>query len=277
MAPDEHTLSELSEADAPSHIRAIYRNIRDTCGVPMAALIFRHLATYPGVLEEIWNGIGPLLQNGYLQNVSARVVQNVSSGELLPPIEENARKLMGLTSEDMGILRKTLDAYNRVNPINLLTMLTLAARLNNTTQASPLPQINRLDRPTVVTGPLPPMTSPSAMTPAARVVINDFGFGDRSKLNSIVPSLFRHLTNWPAYLATIHVMLMPRFRDGSLEKLTRAVHQAMVREAAPISAYLPVLNILSSFPNAVKIISQFSSQNIPMMIVVGRAMRQSVE
>lgn len=277
MSTNEHTLSELSEADAPSHIRTIYRDIRDTCGVPMAALIFRHLATYPGVLEEIWNGIGPLFQNGYLQDVSARVVQNVSSSELLPSIEENARKLMGLTGEDIGILRKTLDAYNRVNPINLLTMLTLTARLDNTTQASPLPQIDRLEKPAVIIGPLPPMTSPSAMTPAARLVINDFGFGDRSKLNPIVPSLFRHLTNWPAYLATIHVMLMPRFRDSSLEELTRAVHQAMFREATSISVYLPVLSILRSFPDAVKIISQFSDQTIPMMIVVGRAMRRSLE
>jgi hypothetical protein len=128
MAPDESTLSELSEADAPNHIRIIYRDIRDTCGVPMVALIFRHLATYPGVLEEVWNGIGPLLQNGYMQEVSARVAQNVSSGRLLSPIEENARKLMGLTSEDVGLLRKTLDAYNRANPINLLSMLSLAAR-----------------------------------------------------------------------------------------------------------------------------------------------------
>lgn len=42
-------LSESSEADAPSQIRAIYEEIRELCGAPMVALIFRHLAAHPSV------------------------------------------------------------------------------------------------------------------------------------------------------------------------------------------------------------------------------------
>jgi hypothetical protein len=49
------TLPEVSEADAPESVQAIYSEIRILPGVPMVALIFRHIVTCPEILEEVWN------------------------------------------------------------------------------------------------------------------------------------------------------------------------------------------------------------------------------
>lgn len=269
-------LSETSETDAPSQIRAIYEEIRELCGVPMVALIFRHLAAHPSVLEEIWEAIRPLFRNGQIQETAWQVARSTAPSGLLPPVGANARVVLGLIGEDLVKVRNTLEAYNRANPVNQLAMLSLIARLGNDTPAIAQPAPRDWKPPKAIPGPLPQMISPDAMVPSIRLLINDFGFGDRSKLDPVVPSLFRHLAGWPSYLATLHVSLLPHFRDGSLANATNGIQQAMAREASSIGAYLPRLTRVAATPRIVDTISQFSNNIIPMMTVIGHAMHESL-
>jgi len=269
-------LSETSEADASSQIRAIYEEIRELCGVPMVALIFRHLAAHPSVLEEVWEAIGPLFRNGQIQETAWQVARSTVPSGLLPPVGANARVVLGLIGEDLVKVRNTLEAYNRANPVNQLAMLSLIARLGNDTPAIALPARRDWKPPAAIPGPLPQMISPDAMAPSVRLLINDFGFGDRSKLDPVVPSLFRHLAEWPSYLATLHVSLLPHFRDSSLANATNGIQQAMAREASSIGKYLPPLMRVAALPGIVDTISQFSNNIIPMMTVIGHAMRESL-
>ena len=78
VGTDEFTLLEVSEADAPQSVQAIYHDIRRLSGVPMVALIFRHIATYPEILEEVWKSIGPLFRKGRIQDAAWRVARSVS-------------------------------------------------------------------------------------------------------------------------------------------------------------------------------------------------------
>ena len=114
------------------------------------------------------------------------------------------------------------------------------------------------------------------MAPSLRWLINDFGFGDRSKLDPVVPSLFRHLAHWPKYLATLHVSLLPRFRDHSIAMASYDLQRAMIREAAIIATNLPPLKRFASAPELRDTVSQFSRNTIPMMTVIGHAMRVSL-
>src|SRR5277367_6397659 len=104
-AADERVLSETSEADASHHIRMIYDEIRELCGVPMVALIFRHLATHPGVLEEAWEAIGPSFRAGQIQETACQIARSTVPSGLLPPIEANARVVLGLIGEDLVKVR----------------------------------------------------------------------------------------------------------------------------------------------------------------------------
>jgi hypothetical protein len=72
---DAFTLLEVSEADASELVQAIYRDIRRLSGVPMVALIFRHIATYPELFEEVWKWIGPLLRGGRIQDAAWRIAR----------------------------------------------------------------------------------------------------------------------------------------------------------------------------------------------------------
>lgn len=268
-------LPEMGEGDAPAHIRAIYEDIRRLSAVPMAALIYRNLATHPGVLEEIWSGIGPLFRTGRIQEAAWRIARDTTTANVLPAIEPHARAVLGLTGNALDQVRNVLDAYNRANPVNVLAMLSLAARLTRDGAAKPLPAAEWTP-PEPIHGPLPEMTPPDAIAPELRRLINDLGPGDRSKLSPIVPSLYRHLTPWPGYLAAHHIALVPRLRDGSLIRAAQNVRQAMAREAESIADYLPPLPRLAGTSGATETIAQFSTMTIPLMIVVGRGMRDAL-
>ncbi len=272
---DVHVFPELSPDAAPPHIRAIYDEICRWAAVPMAALIFRNLATHPGVLEEVWDGIGPLFRSGQIQDAAWRIARTAVPKDLLPPIEAHARAVMGLSDETLVEVRNTLDAYNRANPVNLLAMLCLLERLKTDAPAQTVP-LGAWTPPAPIPSAIPKMALLDTMSPQIRWLINDLGFGDRSKLAPVVPSLYRHLTNWPGYLAVLHVTLLPRFRDGTIAAATEQLRQAMAREAVPLALSLPPLRRLATIPEVPVTITNFTATVIPQMIVIGTAMRQSL-
>lgn len=270
------TLLEVSEADAPESVQAIYGDIRRLSGVPMVALIFRHIATYPDILEEVWKSIGPLFRAGQIQDAAWRIAKLVSLSEPLPRFEAATRDMLGLAGQDLERVQNTLDAYNRANPVNLLAILGLLARVQSDGAAVAPQERDDWRPPPAIPGPLPQMVAPETMAPSLRWLINDFGFGDRSKLDPVVPSLFRHLAHWPKYLAALHVSLLPRFRDHSIATATNDLQKAMIREAAMVATHLPPLERLASTPQLLDTVSRFSRDTIPMMTVIGHAMRVSL-
>jgi hypothetical protein len=272
----EFTLPEVSEANALETVQAIYRDIRQLSGVPMVALIFRHIATYPEFLEEVWTSIGPLFRVGRIQDAAWRIAKLVSLAEPLPRLEPATRDMLGLVGQDLERVQNTLDAYNRANPVNLLAILSLLARVQSDAPATAPQQRDGWQPPPAIPGPLPQMVAPEAMAPSLRWLVNDFGFGDRSKLDPVVPSLFRHLAHWPKYLATLHISLLPRFRDHSVATASNDLQKAMIREAAIIATNLPPLKRFASAPELRDTVSQFSRDTIPMMTVIGHAMRVSL-
>ena len=68
-------LTELSERDARGDTAAIYAEMKRLGGVPMVALIFRHLATLPGALEWTWGAIGPAWRDGRLQEAAWKIAR----------------------------------------------------------------------------------------------------------------------------------------------------------------------------------------------------------
>ena len=69
-------LAELAEREATGEKAKIYEEMRRLGGVPMVALIFRHLATLPGAVEWMWTAIGPAWRTGQLQEAAWQVARD---------------------------------------------------------------------------------------------------------------------------------------------------------------------------------------------------------
>jgi hypothetical protein len=274
MVDQIQTLAELSEKDASGRKREIYEELRRLTGVPMVALIFRHLATHSGVLEQTWTAIEPVLRSGLLQEAAAKIAKQHASPALMPAIDANACKALGLDDASLRPVVNALDAYNRANPINLLTMLSLLARIDTATVAQP--PVVQWTPPPPIPGPLSPMTAPADMPPHIRWLINDFGFGDRTQLDSIVPSLLRHLCETPTLLGVLHVVFVPRFRDGTLAAAIARLREALAQEAEQIAPSIAPIPLLESAPQVRQTLERFTGSWIPQMTIIGMALRHAL-
>ena len=78
-------MRELSENDATGSVAEIYQEIKEYYAAPYVSSLFRHLATYPGLLEWIWRITLPAFQTGLIQNIGWRRV-DISALKPLTPL-----------------------------------------------------------------------------------------------------------------------------------------------------------------------------------------------
>ncbi|HRD76539.1 MAG TPA: hypothetical protein PK264_11455 [Hyphomicrobiaceae bacterium] len=271
-------LAELAEVDAPPAIKAIYADIKRLTGVPMVALIFRHLATRPGALEDAWRVLSPAFVSGRIQSVAWWLAEDAECGPIVPALAPATRLALGIDAAGEAAVSMTLDAYNRANPVNMLAMLSLMERHRlGAAPARPLASEAAMwSAPAPITGPLPRMTPVGEIAPDLRHLINDLGFGDRSELDSVVPSLYRHFTPWPALLGLLHATAGPAFRDGSLAFKVETLHDQMRAKAAEIAPTLAPLEHGDGIAAALPTLRRFTSSVIPQMVLVGFALKTAL-
>ncbi|RVU38966.1 hypothetical protein EOI86_06800 [Hwanghaeella grinnelliae] len=273
-----NNLPELLEAEAPASVRAVYDGLRQGAATPIAALIWRHIATHPGLLEACWTALGPLFADGRLPDAAWRVAKAESPRKLLPKVAPRARSLLGIAPEDAETIQALAEAYNRANPVNMLGVKVLLARLDSDQprEAAPAAAADWSPPPAIARA-IPPMTAPADMEPSVRYLLNDLRFGDTDQLDPVVPSLYRHLTNWPAYLAVLHVGLEPLFRDGTMTAAVTRVEQAMDEEAARLARLIDPVPDLAGQTALLETMRRFAGGVIPMMIITGRAIADQLE
>jgi hypothetical protein len=275
-ARPETELPELPEAAAAGPIKEIFAELRGLSATPVVALIFRHLATHEGLLEEIWAGLRPLMATGRIQETAWRSAERSIPDGLVPPLGADLRHALGIGEATLPPLLSALDAYNRANPVNLLVMLTLLERVALGSKAAVPLDAPSWTPPAPIEGPLAPMLAPEAMTPEIRRLVNDIGFGDRTRLDSVVPSLLRILAGCPPLLAVVHVVLVPSLRDGSLQRRTDALRAEMQAAAGGLARHLPPLPRLAALPEVQETLRHFTHNWIPLMTIAGPALARSL-
>lgn len=274
--PSASVLAELPEARASGQLAAIFSDLRTLCATPVVALIFRHLATHPGLLEQIWASLRPLMAAGAVQEAAWRISASHIPENLVRPLPRDVRQSLGVGETTLPALLNAIDAYNRANPINLLVMLTLLKRI----ELGAMPPVEFPAQawrpPTPIAKTISRMIAPEDMTNPIRQLVNKIGFGDRTAQDPVVPSLLRHVAGDPALLATLHASLEPKFADGTLSKLTAALHAEMQETATKLARYLAPLPLLAAQPTVQATMRDFTRSWIPLMTIVGPAFARAL-
>lgn len=269
MASD--LLAELPEARASGEQRRIYLEIKRLSGVPMVALIYRHLATIPGALEWAWALVEPALQSGRLQERAWQLAAAAAiPGERTIP--RAALRAAGIDAVAETAIGNVLQAYNRANPVNMLVVGCLAQHLAGPVERQGAAPAASGWQPPPAPASLPPMVDPAAMPPAVRELAHLLTDRDDGRPPSpLWPSLYRHLAHWPAILGYASVLVVPEFAavDASAEQLRRQVQAASVELARelPLPAALPVPDAAQR-AGLQSAIERFSVR-IPEMVVIG--------
>lgn len=266
-------LSELHEQDAPADIRAIYGEIRRLTGVPMVALIWRHLATIPGALPNAWSSVAPVLRSGLLQETAWRITVDARLPALQPPTRPRLSR-MGIDDAARDAVVTVLDAYNRANPVNMLCVNVLLARLMRPDGQALAPDVFLWDVPSPI-GALPRMIAPAEMPRELRATLEGLSGLEPGTGAPTIPSLYRHLVPWPGFIDWLAAALRPCISDGSVGRAVVAIQNRMSREAEALVVHVPPALALQAHPEAKTALTRFSSL-IPEMIVIGRMLRETM-
>ena len=266
-------LPELPERDATDATAALYADIRRLAGVPMVALIFRHLATLPGGIEWMWHAVGPAWRSGELQSTAWRIA-DAAPLERLPFIPRAALAPLGVDAAGESAIRAVLQAYNRANPVNLLTVLCLL-RLAPGHEAEGSGAAPPAWSPPPAIGPLVPMVEPTRASPEIAALYDLLATPGEDGGPRVVQSLYRHLAQWPAFLALAATLVRARMDDGGIARGVEVVHAEMDLAAARICRNLSAPP--APHPGIRTVCTRFGAAVIPGMVVAGRLLESALE
>jgi hypothetical protein len=194
-------LAEIPEAAATGRIAELYVDIRSVCGLPMVNLVYRHLATEPGLLERCWAGLRPNLASAAAAAGAAELVRLAATpgAQALRPATVAAS---GLTGEQIRLAGATLAAYARGNSLNVLAMFALLDGCDGRSDATEAEPTAR--------EPILPMAPLDALTPRAAALLDEISLGVvGAEEPRLVPSLFRHFAADERQLTLIWSVLEP--------------------------------------------------------------------
>lgn len=268
-------LPEIREPDAPPEVAATYAALRQATGVPLVNLIWRHLATMPGVLPWAWEAVRPPLQDGSLAAARERLAAALPL-PALPAVDAAAWREAGLPAEARGPVLGLVEAYNRGNLTNVILLTALRRRLEGAAPApSAPPPPAAAPAPAPPIGAIPPLPALPALPAETQALVRSLAArhgGDEG----VIPSLYLHLAHWPALLAAL-----PRWLGRLLDPATLGAARAeAVRLAtAEADALRPRLAPGAGVPGGhgpavLAAIGRFTGQVIPEMVPVGLALRR---
>jgi nitroreductase len=274
-------LAELPEDQARGCAREIYEEIRRLSGVPMVALIYRHLATIPGALEWAWTLLRPVMTDGVLQERAWRLPARAGV-QLEATIGREVLRDAGISAEDETEIAAVLDAYNRANPVNIVAVRCLALHLAGSVatvggSSSGQPS-QRAWAPPSTPRSLPAMLDAKGMDPETRELVRLLTDRGTTPSATLVPSLYRHLARWPGMIRLAAEIVTPQFAvidtaAGHLRDEVERATQELAAQMIPPSDLEPPTGVDRRRLHAA--LESFTHR-IPEMVVIGHLLRRAL-
>lgn len=290
--PHLETIPTITEKEANADVTVIFADIKEILGVPFVNLIWRHLATIPGGLAMTWSLAKPLYASKIL-NESARALRRETAlVQTLSPWPESVRTALGLSLQDKSEIVSLLEDYGHANSRALLILSYLHTSL--TAQSSALSQgdcdlvqsVKKIDpcdqleknKETIIK-PARPLPAPAEMTAEVAKLIKILNTFGEPMPSPAEPSLYRHLSYWPSFLAAFWLAVEPMERQGLLLREGIHMHE---RAASMVGQWKPAVNesgLISpdSVSQVLKSLDHFTYAVIARMIVHGDMMKRMID
>lgn len=265
----------IREDDATGEIAALFADLRATLGVPFVNLIWRHLATMPGMLAWTWSVVKPMHATPALRQAA----DTLRAGVTIPagvgqPVE--VFDAVHVLPDDREVIRAMLRDYGTGNSLNLLSLLLVQAVLAGETPGGRvIEESESRGRTGTVLRTLPPLPGLAELSPSLRTLVVELDQFGRLVATDAVASLYRHLAHWPGFLAVAHVALSGAHRNG----LLRTEHQRTLSHATAMvhSQLLPLARVPAPPPEVGRAEAQagieiFTGQMIARMVAMGEIM-----
>ena len=257
----------ITEAEATGETAEIYADIRATLGIGVVNLIWRHLATMDGALPWVWSAIKPVYVSGAASREAAELFDGLGLPEM-PLFPPSTLRLAGVADADRDMVIAILDSYNRGNSLNLIALSSLDARPSGQPPSSSSKVIEAVGKA------IPPLPSMEVLKPDTRdlvLALSTLGAGPGDR---IIPSLYRHLADWPGFLSLAWTAIAPMHHDGRLKVLMERGWDAAHQHAGRIAGEVTVGPEPASADLARAGIEEFKRTAISRMVPVAMIIRR---
>jgi hypothetical protein len=274
---------EVHFADADPATLRVYRNLMTAAGSGSPALIFRHMATYPGLLDWIWAAVGADVEAGWPGVAVWQIVKDQGAVSL-PAFTGDELADAGLDGDARTTVGHMLTSYNRMNPVNLIAVG--AARALIAGDDLPPPAQPFSEAPATPPAPPPDLPRPlklagldaglqAAIAGICRTIPKAEIAGAPV---DVTPTMYLHFAHWPAFMHQV-----ARRLDAALPEIDAATHafhaacrpligqllaKAKARNPGPVPMAdpTPLLRVMDTFAYV-----------IPHMVVVGAALEAALD
>lgn len=279
-------MDTIPEDEAAGIVKDIYADMRAVLGIPVVNLIYRHIATLPGCLEWSWATLRPLYASGAIGRSAQRLAARVA----LPPLPRLSPAVLaavGVNPESIRAVLRTLDTYNRANPMNLIALTVLLADMEG--RVPPRANTGRSVAPRGAPGAapaqpddaLPPLLAVERMPPDTAALVRELAAIGVEEGGVAMPTLWRHLAHWPGYLALALTLLRPLEANGWLGEAIEALRQRKEELARETQAALRGGHDVAR-PGAAAgaelqaVVRRFTGGLIVRMIPIGQVLRATL-
>lgn len=270
-------LPELSEQHATGEIARIYAEIRAFCAVPYVSSMQRHLATRAGWLEWVWALVRPVFVDGAAQTRAWQLSTGLDIRPL-PSLSRSALRLLGVDAAGEQAIRDACNSFIRVSPTNLMLSGLLRQVLQGQTPSAVGRTASDWTPPPSVAA-LPSLVQPDDLTADQRAVL--FQFSTEVDGQPFVPGLYRMLAHWPAYLAHLATVLVPRLDDAETVACCQSLLQRIDAAIPALFACLPAPDNLPPAPprdeygGVLEALTHYRTTS-PQLVVLGTLIRDAL-
>lgn len=294
--PHLDAIATVSEKDATPDVAQIFADIKQTLGVPFVNLIWRHLATIPGGLEITWSSAKPLYASQIVADAACALREQTMLLDALSPWPDSVREALGLSTQDKSEIVLLIEDYGYANSRALLILKYLhenfSAQLLSAKSISEIkgtqsanafgwidPLARRVENKDSYIKPARPLPVSSELSESLAKLIKILNTFGEPMPSPAEPSLYRHLSYWPSFLAAFWLAVEPLERQGLLLREGINMHE---RASSIVGQWKPVV-ITSGMiaPDSViqllKSLDHFTYAVIARMIVHGDMMKRMID
>jgi hypothetical protein len=206
------TLAEIREVDADPTTATVYLDIKRATGLPQVNLIYRHLATVPGMLAWTWAVIGPLYKSGAIARHARALIK-----QLAIPADDGGI-LDSLPAAEREAVATVLAFYNYGNSNNLVAFSALLHASQSPPEASPADQGIEAAAAPAPLADIPALPRREALAPDVLNLIAELTARQGGAQIGVTPSLYLHLGLWPEALRLTHARVMAMIDNGALSR-----------------------------------------------------------
>ncbi|PPR16090.1 MAG: hypothetical protein CFH37_01344 [Alphaproteobacteria bacterium MarineAlpha9_Bin7] len=270
---------EVPETEAAGEIYSLYEDMKAAMNVGIVNLVYRRMATVDGLLEWVWSAFRPALVSGDVERDSMSL-KSEFEWPSLPEIPAPALPLLGLGDPEIVAISRVLDNYNRSNSFNLFLFTALVQCLESGGPREELRRVDTLNLSDKLEH-LPPIVAMGDMSKETATLIRAMSAPIAPVNKPMIPSLFRHLANWPGFLALVAPHIIHMISSGELPIVSNNVQNSAIRAAHSLSQKMSIPVGLSTPDEITQAYwldewRAYISKPIPEMIAIGYALRYAL-